>query len=65
METGDYALLLANGATLGEVLDLHAHALAERQRVEDFSWYEKDEPGASMAREHLADLIDPEMKKGN
>lgn len=38
-----------------------AHALAEQQRAEDFAWYEDDAQGAEMARDHLADLIDPEQ----
>lgn len=38
-----------------------AHALAEQQRGVDFAWYEDDASGAEMARDHLADLIDPEV----
>lgn len=32
METGDYALLMANGASLDDVLNMYAHALAEKIR---------------------------------
>lgn len=41
-------------------LDAFAHELAEQQRAVNFDWYEGDAHGAQMARDHLADLIDPE-----
>lgn len=41
-------------------LNAFAHELAEQQRAVNFDWYEDDAAGAVMARDHLADLIDPE-----
>lgn len=41
-------------------LNAFAHELAEKQRAVSFDWYEDDATGAEMARDHLADLIDPE-----
>lgn len=48
-------------------LAAYAHALAEQQRAVDFGWYGDDAAGAEMARDHLADLIDPEVQasRGN
>ncbi|CAM5491980.1 MULTISPECIES: hypothetical protein [Streptomyces] len=41
-------------------LKAFAHELAEQQRAVNFEWYGEDATGASMARDELADLIDPE-----
>ncbi|MEV5915821.1 hypothetical protein AB0M00_43930 [Streptomyces chartreusis] len=54
--------LLARGVSEDEATQLmngYAHELAERQRAENFDWYEDDASGALMAQAHLADLIDP------
>lgn len=46
-------------ARANAVLDDYTHGLAEKQRTVDFDWYEEQADGAYMARDHLADLIDP------
>ncbi|MEU4051252.1 hypothetical protein AB0F09_18895 [Streptomyces olivaceus] len=60
--------LLTNGQRLvpgaavrliAEIKYIHAHELAERQRAVNFDWYEEDAAGAYLARDHLADMIDP------
>jgi hypothetical protein len=42
-----------------EMLDALLHGLAERQRAVNFDSYEEDVDGALLARDHLADMIDP------
>ncbi|MCG0065016.1 hypothetical protein L0F81_17225 [Streptomyces tricolor] len=43
-------------------LNAFAHELAEQQRAVDFDWYEEHAEGAVMARDYLADLIDPHVR---
>lgn len=62
METGDYALLLANGATLDDVLNIHAHALAEKQRKHAEDQWTRGSRTHTAIRE-AAKLIDPESIK--
>ncbi|MEU9218893.1 hypothetical protein AB0D47_20355 [Streptomyces sp. NPDC048376] len=57
-----YNRLLALGVSVDEASSLmsgYAHELAERQRAVNFDWYEDDASGAYLARDHLANLIDP------
>lgn len=41
-----------------------AHELAEQQRAVNFDWYEEHAEGAVIARDYLADLIDPHVGAG-
>ncbi|MFF9002626.1 hypothetical protein ACF1GW_35615 [Streptomyces achromogenes] len=50
-----------NRWSIEEMLNAFAHELAEEQRAVDFDWYEEHAEGAVMARDYLADLIDPSM----
>ncbi|MFB8071107.1 hypothetical protein [Streptomyces californicus] len=40
-----------------------AHELAEKIRARDFGWYGDDAMGAEMAKDSLADEIDPDVEE--